>query len=91
VKKRYIIPVVGAIASAGVGYLLMKKDKTNGKTTMMDTLANAGIPDQISNENQEPDQLENAKMVSEGSQFGVQYFNKATVDKIEDLEKEIEK
>lgn len=36
-------------------------------------LKNAGIPDQL--EDQDITQLENAKMVSEGSQYGVNYYN----------------
>lgn len=85
-KKRYVIPVIGAVASAGVGYLMIRKGKSEEETTLLDTLANAGMPDQLSNEKQEQDQLENAKMVSEGSQFGVQYFNKAVEDDMEELE-----
>lgn len=38
------------------------------------SFSKAGAPDQM--EQTEIDDFENSKMVSEGSQFGVQYFNK---------------
>ncbi|HZW68830.1 MAG TPA: hypothetical protein VFF20_09570 [Pseudogracilibacillus sp.] len=38
----------------------------------------AGAPDQM--EQTEMDDFENSKMVSEGSQFGVQYFNNQMYD-----------
>ena len=73
-EKRYILPIVGAIAALGVKYLQNKAEPSNSNTsTLTDTLMNAGIPDQV--DNTALDQLENSKMVSEGSQFGVQYFN----------------
>jgi len=88
VKKRYMIPAIGAVASAGIGYLLMKRSKDDDETTFAHTLANAGMPDQLTADDK--DQLENAKMVSEGSQFGVQYFNQTIDDDLEDLEERIE-
>ncbi|MBY7143763.1 hypothetical protein KFZ56_12045 [Virgibacillus sp. NKC19-3] len=70
-KKRYILSA-GAIGAAVTGYLLTGKFKTNKKES--DTLLeDAGIPDQLANSS--PAQRDNAKMVSEGSQFGVQYYN----------------
>lgn len=88
-KKRYVIPVVGAVASAGIGYLLMKTSKSDEQTTFMDTLAQAGMPDQLNADDN--DQLENAKMVSEGSQFGVQYFNQTLEDEMKELDEQIER
>ncbi|MEN1967011.1 hypothetical protein WMZ97_02935 [Lentibacillus sp. N15] len=90
-KKRYIISAVGAAAGAGTaGYLLLDKEKRNKmqekaksvidkfKEDGVSTLDEAGIPDQTDNNDQA--QFENAKMVSEGSQFGVNYYNEAKAD-----------
>lgn len=87
-KKRNIITTVGVAAGAGTaGYLLMNKEKRSKlqekgkslvnklKTDDVSTLDEAGIPDQTGHE--DPAQFENAKMVSEGSQFGVNYYNEA--------------
>ena|SRR5699024_7831513 len=88
-KKRYILSAAGTIgASAVVGYLLADKEtKAKMKSKMYTikvmlkpnqlkthtTLDDAGIPDQV--EQEDHAQMENAKMVSEGSQFGVHYYN----------------
>ncbi|MEW9677852.1 hypothetical protein ABRT01_17080 [Lentibacillus sp. L22] len=90
-KKRYIISAIGAAAGAGTaGYLLMDKDKRakiqDKAKTMVETFKNddvstldeAGIPDQTAKKDLA--QLENAKMVSEGSQFGVNYYNEVKAD-----------
>lgn len=79
-KKRLIIPAIGA--SAVLGYMLMNKENKNEKTKQHSTLEDAGIPDQT--EFIDDAQLENAKMVSEGSQFGVHYYNEA-VEESKDL------
>ncbi|GGK04259.1 hypothetical protein GCM10007063_28250 [Lentibacillus kapialis] len=88
-KKRFI--TAGAIAGGITGYLLRNEEKrTKFKSKVKDsakkiknfnqdehsdsTLEDAGAPDQI--ESKDPSQLENSKMVSEGSQFGVDYYNK---------------
>lgn len=42
------------------------------------SFSKAGAPDQM--EQTELDDFENSKMVSEGSQFGVQYFNNQMYD-----------
>ncbi|SET29496.1 hypothetical protein SAMN05216389_108107 [Oceanobacillus limi] len=75
-KKGYIISALGAVGvTAGllVGNKKKSKQSVKDDNTVDSTLYNAGIPDQISSENEA--QLDNAKMVSEGSQYGVQYFN----------------
>lgn len=87
-KKRYVISALGAVTSAGLGYLLLKNTKVKNKTTYIRTLVNAGMPDQLNAE--ETDQLENAKMVSEGSQFGVHYFNQTIEDNKEKLEDQMQ-
>lgn len=86
-KKRYLISGVGALGAGVAGFVLKDKNKRdkvmtkvkdttsklkniNGKNT---TLEEAGIPDE--SEKKDIAQLENSKMVSEGSQFGVNYYN----------------
>jgi hypothetical protein len=90
-RKRYILSAVGAAGAIGAtaaGYFLKDKENrekviekaksvqekvksyTNGSDS---TFEDAGVPDQ--SEDKDLAQLENAKMVSEGSQFGVQYYN----------------
>jgi hypothetical protein len=75
-KKRYVISALGAGVA---GFILGSKQLRNRSTSTEmgseedTTLLNAGMPDQV--DDLEIDQLENAKMVSEGSQFGVQYYN----------------
>ncbi|UJL47815.1 hypothetical protein KFZ58_08180 [Virgibacillus sp. NKC19-16] len=89
-KKRYILSAgaAGAIGAAVTGYFLKDQEnrdklkqnaknvtdkfKTN-KNTGNTLLEDAGIPDQSSDSG--PAQRDNAKMVDEGSQFGVQYYN----------------
>lgn len=86
-KKRYILPLVGAAATIGVSYLIKNKNEDSAKTTTMNPYIQAGMPDQL--DSSDRTQLENAKMVSEGSQFGVQYFNELAEDEMEELSKKI--
>lgn len=86
-KKRYILPLVGAAATVGVRYLMKNRNDNSAETTLMDPYVQAGIPDQL--DSRDGTQLENAKMVSEGSQFGVQYFNELAEDEMEELSKKI--
>jgi len=86
-KKRYILPLVGAAATVGVRYLMKNRNDNSAETTLMDPYVQAGIPDQL--DSRDRTQLENAKMVSEGSQFGVQYFNELAEDEMEELSKKI--
>jgi len=62
---------VGALSAVAISYFVNKQNENN----KMSTFENAGVPDQAGNKDLA--QLENAKMVSEGSQFGVQYYNHA--------------
>ncbi|TMN23453.1 hypothetical protein [Lentibacillus cibarius] len=80
-KKRYIASAAGVIGAGVTGYFLFNRrnghnnpDFSNGQFN--ETLTDAGIPDQV--EVNDAAQLENAKMVSEGSQFGVHYYNEVT-------------
>lgn len=91
-RKRLI-----AVGSIGVvGYILRNKenrDKLKDKfKSILDrfreggkeysTIEQAGIPDQLDKDDLA--QLENAKMVSEGSQYGVNYYNKQVQEEQED-------
>ncbi|WP_373895897.1 hypothetical protein ACUL41_11080 [Virgibacillus natechei] len=86
-KKRYVLSA-GAIGAAVTGYFLKDQenrdklkqnakivtDKFKANKNDEDTLLeDAGIPDQLAESS--PEQRDNAEMVSEGSQFGVQYYN----------------
>nr|WP_255639607.1 hypothetical protein [Aquibacillus saliphilus] len=74
-----MISAIGAIGAGTVSYLLVDrkglfkrfKQKTNETSYL--PIEEAGVP--------EADQPENAKMVSEGSQFGVNYYNRVKEDK----------
>lgn len=75
-KKRYVASALGVVGAGVAGVLLSDRKKRNKLKSAAGTLRvfeNAGKPDESPEE--ELDQLENAKMVSEGSQFGVQYYN----------------
>src|SRR5690625_7662412 len=94
-RKRYIFSAVGAagvIGATAAGYYLKDQDnrekviqkaknvqeKVKSYTNRSDsTFEDAGVPDQ--SEEKDLAQLENAKMVSEGSLFGVQYYNENKV------------
>lgn len=101
-KKRYIASAVGAAgATAAAGLFLKNKDNRekvkekvkvatdkvkNYGNGLNKTLEDAGKPDQSSEKDLA--QLENAKMVSEGSQFGVQYYNENKEEIKEEIEDE---
>lgn len=72
-RKSYLLPIIIGFITLGLSYYVLSKSG-KGTTDFTKTLRQAGKPDQI--ENEDLAQLENAKMVSEGSQFGVQYYNK---------------
>jgi len=71
-KKSIVISALGAAGALGVtAYYFNEQKKKSEKINQ--TFEDAGVPDQA--EDIDLAQLENAKMVSEGSQFGVQYYN----------------
>lgn len=73
-KKRYILSVVGGVIGAtATGYFLANKQAEKNNSVLGQTFEDAGIPGQT--DNKDLAQFENAKMVSEGSQFGVNYYN----------------
>lgn len=86
-KKSYMISVVGAsvLGAGAVSYFLMNDgQKARIKSTFDkfinkqqdgedNTLEKAGNPEQL--EIRDYADIENAKMVSEGSQYGIHYYN----------------
>ncbi|WP_339227569.1 hypothetical protein NSQ77_18630 [Oceanobacillus sp. FSL K6-2867] len=89
-KKRYVLSAVGALGAGVAGFYLkdqQNRDKIKGAANVITsklkqnsqsddhdhTFENSGVPDQLGEK--DVAQLENSKMVSEGSQFGVQYYN----------------
>lgn len=82
VKKRMILSGIGAVG-AGVSYVLKDKDKRDKLMNKAKDIKQQFTNKSNSNSNMpieeagkpELDQEENAKMVSEGSQFGVNYYN----------------
>lgn len=71
--KKMIIPVTIGAISAGtiiIWYLLEKRNKVDSKLI---TIAKAAIADQL--DIYEDDHFENTKMMSEGSHYGIDYYN----------------
>lgn len=77
-RQLLIASGIGVLGAAAVSFFINNKKEERSHSTF----ENAGIPDQA--ENPDLAQLENAKMVSEGSQFGVQYYNHVQAD-LEDV------
>lgn len=70
-RKRYIAAgVAGAVGATVAGYYFKNREESKKKNSPFE---DAGIPDQTNK--MDLAQFENAKMVSEGSQFGVNYYN----------------
>lgn len=93
-QKRFIATAVGA--SAVVGYMLRNKESREkvkgavgsvmnmigGQQNNYSTLEKAGVPDQLENTyNSEQEHLDNVKMMSEGSTYGVHYYNEEVLEK----------
>lgn len=88
-RKRYLLAAAGL--GAVVGYVLMNEENRKNLIEKINLLINnkntyskiedVGMPDQINNN--ELEQLEKAKMVSEGSQYGVQYYNEVKEEEIQ--------
>lgn len=69
-----ILTILIAMGTFVIALLMKEKDsETKQATGFVRSFSKAGAPDQM--EQTEIDDFENSKMVSEGSQFGVQYFN----------------
>lgn len=71
-NKAYVYAAGSTVlaVTAGILYIRKRKPETENEPS---NIEQAGIPDQV--EEDDLEQLENAKMVSEGSQFGVKYYN----------------
>ncbi|WP_217585717.1 hypothetical protein [Lentibacillus saliphilus] len=74
-KKTYFIAIGASVSAAALAGAMMSRTKQDHKRSIASNIQEAGMPDQT--EHRDAAQLENAKMVSEGSQFGVHYFNNA--------------
>lgn len=74
-KKVFVYTIGSAVLAGVTGILYARRQKSANEAFKATSIEQAGIPDQIY-EHEIP-QLENAKKVSEGSRFGVQYYNKA--------------
>jgi len=84
-NRNLVIPAIGALTALGIGYVLINnRGEKRGNGTLSHSLENAGIPDQM--DPKDESQIENAKMVSEGSQFGVQYFNEMSEEEFAKLQ-----
>jgi len=70
-KKRWLFTLLGTMSML----IIMALARKNKGTIFAEyfPLKSAGQPDQT--ERMDDTQLENSKMVSEGSQYGVQYYN----------------
>ncbi|WP_163970690.1 hypothetical protein [Oceanobacillus halotolerans] len=77
-NRRTVIYTTTTVGVGTLAWLFAKKQKQMREihNQAQHTLLDAGIPDQIPVEDEA--QMENAKMVSEGSQYGVHYYNKTT-------------
>lgn len=67
-KKEIILSTIGAVGVGTLTFLVMNPKNKRKETKTNLPIRKAGVP--------EEDHTENAKMVAEGSQFGVDYYNK---------------
>ncbi|UOQ93044.1 hypothetical protein MUO14_22030 [Halobacillus shinanisalinarum] len=93
-RKRWIFTAVGAAAGGTLAYFMKDEDNRKRVTDKAKSLqANLTQDDEQGDMpieeagQQEVSNPENSKMVSEGSQFGVQYYNELTEKEREILEK----
>lgn len=80
-KNSTIMNIVGfSLISVGLGVIIVNEVNVIRKILKQKdyptTLEDAGIPGQL--RVQDKEHMANADMVSEGSQYGVQYYNKVT-------------
>mgnify|MGYP001305464459 CR=1 FL=1 len=85
-KKRFVFPLFGVAVIGGAVCYVMGNERLRNKANQLlgviggknqsmsypSTIIAAGIPDQV--EKGDLEQLQNTKMVSEGSQYGVSYY-----------------
>ncbi|MFD1018031.1 hypothetical protein [Thalassobacillus hwangdonensis] len=92
-KKRWIFSSIGAVGAGALAYLLRdetKREQMKDKARSLTDKWRGGTPEDMPVDKAgepELDNLENSKMVSEGSQFGVNYYNELTEKEREILEK----
>lgn len=99
-KKRYIMSAIGAMSASAVAAYLLSDEESRTKLMntiesvkekMMNsngekkpsTLEAAGIPDQTAYADETL--AENADMISEGSMYGVNYFNEVRDDETKNI------
>ncbi|SDX34764.1 MULTISPECIES: hypothetical protein [Salimicrobium] len=90
-RKRWKLALAGAITGGAAAYLMYDEERRTQMTSKVSQLSKksndlSDMPIQEAGE-PEADNLQNSKMVSEGSQFGVQYYNELTEKEREILEK----
>ncbi|UOQ43173.1 hypothetical protein MUN89_14675 [Halobacillus salinarum] len=90
-RKRWIFTAVGAVAGGTIAYMMKDEDKRKmamdkAKSIQANFTSKDDMPIQEAGKPEVSD-LENAKMVSEGSQFGVKYYNELTEKEREILER----
>ncbi|MFD2760580.1 hypothetical protein [Lentibacillus juripiscarius] len=86
-KKRFIASAAGVLGAGVTSYMLInrqnRKNRSDNRESQFDsTLKDAGMPDQV--DVRDVAQMKNAKMVSEGSQFGVDYYNTVKEENIQE-------
>ncbi|SDJ04248.1 hypothetical protein [Salimicrobium halophilum] len=89
-RKRWKLALAGAVTGGAVAYLMYDEERRTQLTDKVKQLnTKEDLDDMPIREAGEPevDNLQNSKMVSEGSQFGVQYYNELTEKEREILEK----
>lgn len=97
-KKRWIYSGVGAVGAGALTFLLKDENRRTGLKDKAKSFTNT-IRERVQNDNNsglpvekagvpEADHVENTKMVDEGSQFGVQYYNKIREEDAEEIQKQ---
>lgn len=79
-KKAFVYTAGSAVVAMATGILYARLRDLSENGDESSHIEQAGIPGQM--REQDAAQLENAKMVSEGSQFGVQYYNEAKEERV---------
>ncbi|HLR22846.1 MAG TPA: hypothetical protein VK100_03885 [Pseudogracilibacillus sp.] len=83
-NNKYLTAMFMGVITFIATYVILSRDEKEKNESFDLSMEKAGIPDQI--ESKEPTETENANMVSEGSQFGVQYYNHLPESKKEELQ-----
>ena len=85
-NNKYLMATFMGIVTFFATYFILSKDDKAENERFDTSLEKAGIPGQV--DNKDHAEAENADMVSEGSQFGVQYFNHLPESKKEELQED---